>query len=260
MLNICEQYLIDFNILFNASKTKLMVFGRNVSKVESDVVFQDRVASKVNNEAHVGHIISTDIYNDEMSIRKECNEMYAKLNLLYLQFSMCCPDVLYKLFNSYCMSLYGSHLRNYENKSGMDSLYIAWRKCVQHIFNIPCNTLCKLVPLICKDSAIHTKLYKRLLWFFINAKKSENSILSTMTKHVLSGSSSKACKTLNFIYYTYYIQNKYTISESCIPKLKDDEDEGDVRTVEAILDFIELRSQAVDGANINHVIEYLCTS
>ena len=81
-----------------------------------------------------------------------------------------------------------------------------------------------------------------------------------MTKHVLSGSSSKACKTLNFICYTYNIQNKYTISESCIPKLKDDEDEGDVRTAEAILDFIELGSQAVDDANINHVIEYLCTS
>ena len=53
-------------------------------------------------------------------------------------------------------------------------------------------------------------------------------------------------KTLNFICYTYNIQNKYTISESCIPKLKDDEDEGDVRTAEAILDFIELRSQAVE--------------
>ena len=92
MLNICEQYSTDFNILFNASKTKLMVFGRNVSKV--DVVFQGRVASKVNNEAHVGNISSTDIYNDEMSISKACNEMYAKLNLLYLQFGMCSPDVL----------------------------------------------------------------------------------------------------------------------------------------------------------------------
>ena len=66
ILNICEQYSADFNIIFNASKTKLMVFRRNVSKV--DVVFQGRVASKVNNEAHVGNIISTGIYNDEMSI------------------------------------------------------------------------------------------------------------------------------------------------------------------------------------------------
>ena len=46
MLNICEQYSTDFNILFNASKTNLMVFGRNVSKVD---VFEGGVASKVNN-------------------------------------------------------------------------------------------------------------------------------------------------------------------------------------------------------------------
>ena len=56
-----------------------------------------------------------------------------------------------------------------------------------------------------------------------------------MTKHVFSGSSSKACKTLNFICYTYNIQNKYIISASCIPKLKDDEDEGDVRTTFYVL-------------------------
>ena len=78
MLNTCEQYSTDFNIIFNASKTKLMVFGRHASKVD---VFQVRVASKVNNEAHVGNI-STDIYNDEMSISKACNEMYAKLEAL----------------------------------------------------------------------------------------------------------------------------------------------------------------------------------
>ena len=125
MLNICEQYSTDFNILFNASKTKLMVFGRNVSKVD--------VASKVNNEAHVGNVISTDIYNDEMSISKACNEMNAKLNVLYLQVGICSPDVLYKLFNSYCMSLYGSQLWNYENKSGMDSVYRLEKMCPTYI-------------------------------------------------------------------------------------------------------------------------------
>ena len=107
----------------NAFKTKLMVFGRNVSYV--DVVFQGRIASKVNNEAHVGNICGpTDINNDAMSISKACDEMYAKLNLLYNQFDVCSPDVLYKLFNSY-MSLYRSQLLDYENKSVMDSLYIA---------------------------------------------------------------------------------------------------------------------------------------
>ena len=86
-----------------------------------------------------------------------------------------------------------------------------------------------------------------------------------MTKHVLSGSSSKVCKTLNFICYAYNIQNMCTISESCIPcipKLQDINTDSNTRrpTAEAILDFIELRSLAVNDANINHVIEHLCTS
>ena len=29
MLNICEDYAKDYNILFNASKSKLMYFGKN---------------------------------------------------------------------------------------------------------------------------------------------------------------------------------------------------------------------------------------
>ena len=37
MLNLCEQYSTDFDIIFNTSKAKLRVFGRNVSN--ADVVF-----------------------------------------------------------------------------------------------------------------------------------------------------------------------------------------------------------------------------
>ena len=66
MLRICEQYSHDFNIIFNAAKTKLMLFGRNLLNV--DAMFQGRIASNVNNEAHVRNIIGTDINNDAVSI------------------------------------------------------------------------------------------------------------------------------------------------------------------------------------------------
>ena len=66
---------------------------------------------------------------------------------------------------------------------------------------------------------------------------------------------------LNFICYTYNVQNKCTISASYVSsKLQDVNTESDIRSAEAILDFIERQSLAVDDANINHVIEYLCTS
>ena len=109
-----------------------MLFGQNVSDV--DVVFQDKIVSKVNNKTHVGNVFSADMNNDTWSISKACNEMYAKFNLLYRQFGMCSSDVLYTLFNSYCMSLYGSQLWNYENKAMMDPLVCCLEKmCQTHI-------------------------------------------------------------------------------------------------------------------------------
>ena len=67
------------------------------------------------------------------------------------------------------------------------------------IFKIPYNTHCKLVPLICQDTSVQLKLQKRFLRFFVNALKSDNSIVSMLAKHLVSGSRSKSCQTLNYV-------------------------------------------------------------
>ena len=196
MIKICEKYSQDFNIHFNASKTKFLLFGR---LSETEVTFQGKVISQISKETHVGNIVSTDIDSDKLSISKACNELYAKFNLLLRQFGMCSSHVKYKLFNSYCMSLYGSQLWNYENLSVVEPLYIAWRKCIRRIYSIPYNTHCKLVHLICEDDSIQVKLHKRFVRFLVNARRSSNKLVSIVANCALNGSSSKACKSLNYI-------------------------------------------------------------
>ena len=193
-----------------------------------DVMFQGRIASKVNYEAHVGNIISTDINNDAKLISKTCNEMYAKLIILSIWYVFT-TDVLYKFFNSYyCMSLYGSQFWNFEISQWWTLCILLGDNVFDITYNIPYNTHCKLVLLIFKNYATQIKLYKRFLLFLIKARKSDNSILSTMTKHVLSGSSSKACKTLtsyvipitsrisfqyqNHVYLTHKLQSLFWTS------------------------------------------------
>ena len=114
---------------------------------------QNLISSSLYYSGPVHKISSQSVHNFLSNVvhrqtNKQTNRQ-TNQNLLYRQFGMCSPDVLYKLFNSYCMSLYGSQLWNYENKSGMDSLYVAWRKCVRCMFNIPCNTHCKLARMHC---------------------------------------------------------------------------------------------------------------
>ena len=55
MLAICDTYLKDFNITFNASKSKIVVFGKNSCNV--NVKFQGSIITQTDKEKHVGNLI-----------------------------------------------------------------------------------------------------------------------------------------------------------------------------------------------------------
>ena len=56
MLKICEKYSVDFSIMFNTSKSKLLVFSENPTDVK--VNFQGNTIRQVMSETHVGHLMS----------------------------------------------------------------------------------------------------------------------------------------------------------------------------------------------------------
>ena len=114
--------------------------GRKLPHIK--VIFHGTWVSQVDNKTHVGNYISIDT----IPVNNVCNEMYSKLNLLYWQFSKCSSYVLHAVFNSYCMSLYGSQLWELQKYvSDGVFVYIASRKCVRRKFKILYNTHCKLV-------------------------------------------------------------------------------------------------------------------
>ena len=79
MLKICEVFSTEFNIEFNASKTKLIVFGHH--PLRSDVSFQGKVISTVESEKHVGIFIGTDNNICKSTINKACGDLNARFNL-----------------------------------------------------------------------------------------------------------------------------------------------------------------------------------
>ena len=117
------------------------------------------------------------------------------------------------------MSLYGCQLWDYSTESVLASVFVTWRKCVRNTFSIPYNTHCNLVHLIAQDSSVRVKL-QRHLKFFNSASKSNNTLVSMMSRIVINGSGSAACRSLNFICSIYDL-SKYDISLSLLSKLKD---------------------------------------
>ncbi len=87
-------------------------------------------------------------------------DLYRRFNLLLAEFGGCSKEVLYELFKSLCLSLYGSQLWDLD-VSRIAKICIAWRKCVRPLYRIPGTTNCALVPVICDGLAIDKQIYKR---------------------------------------------------------------------------------------------------
>ena len=56
---------------------------------------------------HVGNLVGTDNEIKHKMTRNACNDMYNRLNLLMQQFKSLDRTILYKLFNNFCLSVYG---------------------------------------------------------------------------------------------------------------------------------------------------------
>ena len=69
--------------------------------------------------------------------------------------------------------------------------------------------------------------------FFNSACKSNNTLVSMMSRTVISGSGSAACRSVNFICSMYDL-SKYDISLSLLSKLKDNDEE----CASTIVDFL----------------------
>ena len=77
LLNICKQFSIDFDICFNASKSKMLYFG-NYTKV---IVFKlcGKDIEIVTHEKHLGNLILKNTL--EKQIQQNVNDLYSNVNI-----------------------------------------------------------------------------------------------------------------------------------------------------------------------------------
>ena len=158
MLDICESFSVKYDLKFNVSKSKLLCFGQSPGKPV--IHFQGEILSITDNEKHLGHIIGTN--SEEQSISNGISDMFYRLNVILREFKHCDVSLIYYLFKTYCMSVYGSVLWNFENID-IQRFFTAWRKAVRSIFNLPFKTHCYLLPYICNDTNVDVQLHKRFL-------------------------------------------------------------------------------------------------
>ena len=252
LLKVCEHFSDMFDIVFNASKSKLMVFNGTAEDLCPIFMNNNRIPIS-EAEKHLGCYIGKDC-NSKRTNQLIC-EMYSNLNRLLIDFSKCSVDIKYKLFKCFCMPLYGMSLIKFEGND-ITGLFTTWRKCVRRLLNISPRTHCKFIHQIVSDAPIEHQLHKRLLKFIFMC--TNNSLSKLCVRLAINGSQSTMCYNINYICNMHSVC-KYDLLKSPVRMRSNYIECDDVSG--AIKDFLIMRDHIrnpVDIININSILEYLC--
>ena len=186
MLDVCRQFSDDYDVKFNSSKSKLLVFGRSVDRLTvSPIKFMDNVIELVPHESHLGNMIGQNC--NRIQLHTSINEFNAKVNMINSHFHYIHNDILYKLFKTYCMPLYGSQLWDHSNKE------------IRKLFDLPYITHCDLLLYICDDCPPNEQLYFRVISLCKRLANTDNNLSRICYAHAVSGSGSSVSNTISVI-------------------------------------------------------------
>ena len=189
MLTICDSYASDYSISFNASKSKCLVVLPNSRRSLRDYVTNcifsvgGKPIEYVDSFSHLGHIITSNL-SDTADITNRRNTFVGQVNSVLCFFNNLNSSIKYKLFQSYCMSVYGCELWSLSNDK-INDLCIAWRKSLRRVWGLPYNTHCYILPLLSQCLPLFDEICSRSLSFIKSCLLHKSKLVSEVSNYAI---------------------------------------------------------------------------
>lgn len=267
MVQICSIFAHNFDVKFNPDKSQHIIFNQSVSPQRYKALVMDgKTIPNVTHSIHLGIPIGRGANN--IHFNQVIYDLHWRTNAVLAYFKKIHASTKYRLFKSYCMSLYGSPLFEMYGRS-IEPLYVTWRKCIRKLLGISNRTRSALLPLLCDDYGIKAVIHKRFVRFVHSLFNSDGDILAMCGKLLLKGSTSTVGSNLNYLCHSYHIdryQLKKMTNYNIMKLLKriDDRDTSVEMLTRArnIKDLIYIKEHQVycilDSHEIEILLNYMC--
>ena len=136
LLNICDQYAKEHDLIFNSAKTQCMVFKpRGVLFDNPYLKLSDDILHYVECAKYLGTYI--ELNGHSRDIKRQICKLYGNANRLISKFKLCSPEVKCQLFNSFCTNMYCPQFWYNGTKCSINKLKVAYNNSLRRLLNIP---------------------------------------------------------------------------------------------------------------------------
>lgn len=260
MLDICEEFGVEYSVTFNPSKCQLLYYPSSPNNDKIKINFNGQEIESQDDAIHLGNLIGPRDPCKSNRVNKTVGDFYGRVNTMFSQFGHCSPYLRYRMFETFCTSYYGVELFNFTDGCA-DKLYTGWRKSVRRVLGLHRQTHCNLLPYIANTIPIEIKLHRRFMNFFHRSVQSDNKILRSVSIRCLNGHT-RFSRNLKFISYMYNIQPISLLQSARRPFLKFERDHDLQYTGNLIKNLINYSGDVTlageDRENIKFMIDDLC--
>ena len=188
MLKICESYAKEHDLVFNGAKSRLLIFNpQKMYERDPKLVLNGEFIPNVKTAVHLGNILH--VSNNQECIDEGIRKFNRQANMFLSRFKLCSPSVRSKLFQQYCMSLYGCQLWPlWSNK--LDTLKTKFSIALRRVWSLPARTHRDLLPLISGMQPLEIAIQARIMKFVKSLEESENEILKYIVNYSATSPSS----------------------------------------------------------------------
>ena len=266
MIKICELYALEYQVKFNGSKSKLMLFSRDECTVHAEIKVFNEIVEIVECMNYLG--IKMLNGTDDSYLGVIIKDFNIKFNTFMGDFQGIKSKIKCDLFSTYCTSYYGSNLCDFHK---LDSLEVQWRKALRRIWMLPYRTHCNLLYNVCRLNPPKILFLTRFMRYFSTNVESNNSIVRYIFQSAVR-EDSRLGNNLRYILHKVnfnvrdIIVNEINHMEICknnINSWKNSFSENEVKVSEHILELIGRRDSLepwiLNRVEIQDIIDMLAT-
>ena len=160
MLRCCEDFASKRGLRFNPSKMQLICFSwSSSSSCKASFTFCGQQLSFVDTVTHLGHLLHYNL-SDVPDINRKLRDTVKKANCLLASFPHVGPFILTRLFQSYCISLYGSALWALSCPA-LHLIEVAFNRVLRRIWYLPSRSHTGIVYLVANLDSLFIFIFRQ---------------------------------------------------------------------------------------------------
>ena len=181
LINICEDFAKENELVYNSSKTVCMsILPKHLKDIHVPTLsINGSVLRQVFSQKYLGVFFTRDRLDDE-DIKRELCCVYTRGNILLRKFRKCHDSVKVELFRTYCANLYCSALWCNYTKDTYNKLKVAFNNTFRFFFNVRGIISISTTFMFLGIDTVQVLIRKAIASFYRRVRDSGNNIIQSV--------------------------------------------------------------------------------